>query len=104
LPESLVRDLGQLDLQRVVVCIEFVERWLACATSKGAPAHELFLLLQVLEQDGGWDRLRLETLLIEAVLPFTEAAGQELRRRLDGLRTQVSAAVASRSQPGTAAS
>lgn len=79
LPAELRQEIREHDVLRLRVWTEFLERWLAGVTQ---PA-ELFQLLSVLEKEGAATRIRLETELIEAVLPDAKVECEALRGSLD---------------------
>jgi MoxR-like ATPase len=79
LPSPLRQELREHDLRRLRVWSEFLQSWLAQAEAKAAPESELFSLLGVLQQEGAESRIRLETELIEAVLPDAKAECESLR-------------------------
>jgi len=79
LPAEVRQELRQHDVLRLRVWTEFLERWLADIKQSA----ELFQLLSVVEKEGAATRIRLETELIEAVLPDAKAECEALRSSLD---------------------
>ncbi|MEO7034206.1 MAG: AAA family ATPase [Polyangiaceae bacterium] len=97
LPADLRGDLWACDSARIALSVEFFEAWLARSLAAGAADSELFRLLGVLEQEEVGARVRLETELIQAVLPEVAPDGEKLRVRLGELFIAVRGAVQARS-------
>jgi len=89
LPESLLLQLRQHDVKRLGSWLDFLSGWLARAEAKNAAPGEVFQLLGVLEREGAATRIRLETELIEAVLPAASPECEALRARSEALLRRV---------------
>jgi MoxR-like ATPase len=100
LPAELQRALWASDLARLDLTLQFFDAWLATASARKAASSELFLLLGELERDDVGLRLRLESELIEAILPEAADECVKLRARVDELSARVRLAAQARSASG----
>ncbi|HYQ16397.1 MAG TPA: AAA family ATPase [Polyangiaceae bacterium] len=97
LPPELREELRTHDLRRLQVWSDFLAAWLSRAEASAAPPSELFSLLGVLEQAGAVTRIRLETELIEAVLPEAKPECESLRSAVSATLSRALQLVAQRS-------
>jgi MoxR-like ATPase len=97
LPPALRQELHNHDVRRLRVWSDFLRAWLAQAETKAAAPSELFSLLGVLQQAGAATRIRLETELIEAVLPDAKADCESVRSAVGATLARASELIAMRS-------
>ncbi len=83
LPAPLRQELHEHDVSRLRLWTDFLKGWLAQAASPGAAEADVFQLLAALEQESAATRIRLETELVEAVLPEAKEECERLRASVD---------------------